>query len=151
MAECIFCKIINKKIPSEVIYEDSHALSILDVYPIAPGHAMVLPKIHSENLLDLPEEELGAYLSAVKKTAEKISKAINPDGFTMGINHGEASGQVVKHLHFHIIPRWKNDGGKSLHGVVNNKPKESVSEIADKIRKTAYRGQGSADSVWRNG
>ncbi|MBI2591597.1 MAG: HIT family protein, partial [Candidatus Brennerbacteria bacterium] len=58
---------------------------------------------------------------------------LKPDGFTIGINHGEASGQAVDHLHIHIIPRWKNDGGGSIHGVVNNPPKESLEEIKKKI------------------
>ena len=107
---------------------------MLDIHPISPGHTMVIPKIHAETILDLPEEKIGAVFSAVKKVTEMLNKALAPDGFTLGINHGRVSGQAVMHLHIHIIPRWENDGGGSVHSVVDNPPKESIKDIADKIR-----------------
>jgi histidine triad (HIT) family protein len=132
--DCIFCKIINKEIPSDgVIYENNDAVAILDINPIAPGHALVIPKIHSENLLGLPDEKIGGVFAAVKKVSEMIQGSLNPDGFTYGVN--DRIGQTVSHLHILIIPRYKGDGGTSIHQVVSNKPKESLAEIKAKILK----------------
>lgn len=132
---CFFCKIINKEIPAEIIYEDESVIAILDIHPRAPGHAIVLPKVHAENILDLPNENIKGVFMAVKKVTELLNKSLMPDGFTIGINHGKVSGQTIDHLHIHIIPRWFNDGGGSIHDVVNNQPKESLEEIKDLIEK----------------
>ncbi len=120
--DCIFCKIINQEIPAAVIYEDEAALALLDIHPHAWGHAMVLPKKHYPTILEVPNEELGALFAAVKKVTAAEKKALHPDGFTIGINHGEVSGQAVPHLHIHILPRFRGDGGGSIHSVVNKIP-----------------------------
>ena len=133
MVGCLFCKIVKKEIPVEVIYDNDFVLAILDINPCASGHTMVLPKVHVETILDLPE--VGSVFEAVKKVTGRLKKVFNPDGFTIGINQGRAAGQAIDHLHIHIIPRYKNDGGVSLHGVVDNPPKESLSSIKDKIIK----------------
>ena len=130
---CIFCKIINKEIPADFIYEDAEAIAILDVHPKAPGHTMVLPGIHCENILDLPDEKIEGLFKAVKRATEMLKSSLMPDGFTIGINHGKASGQAIDHLHIHIIPRWRNDGGGSMHSVVDNPLKESIEQIKGKI------------------
>ncbi len=134
MTNCLFCKIANKKIPAEIIYEDDNALSFLDIHPISPGHAVVILKIHTENILELNDELIKPLFKAVKKTTEILSKALHPDGFTIGINQGKTAGQAIDHLHIHILPRFKNDGGGSIHTIVNNPPKETIKEIANKIK-----------------
>ncbi len=134
--DCLFCKIVKGEIPAHVVYESDAALGILDVNPKAPGHAMVIPKIHAENVLDLPAESVGPVFLAVKETTEKLKKAFSPDGFTIGINHGRVSGQSVNHLHIHIMPRWFSDGGGSVHGVVSNPPRETLEEIKDRILRS---------------
>lgn len=133
--DCLFCKIIKKEIPAEIIYDDDKTMAILDVNPRSPGHTMILPKIHAENILDLPEEKIEGVFKAVKKVTELLNKSLKPEGFTIGINHGKISGQVIDHLHIHIIPRFKDDGGGSVHSVVNNPPKESLRKIKNKIRE----------------
>ena len=135
--DCLFCKIAKKEINAEVVYEDDGATAVLDVSPRAPGHVMVLPKIHAQNILDLPDGEIEKVFKAVKKVTAIVDKALSPDGFTIGINHGKVSGQTIDHLHIHIIPRWRNDKGGSIHSVVDNKPKESIKEIAERIRSAA--------------
>lgn len=135
MADCIFCKIANKEFAAEVVYEDAHATAVLDIHPIAPGHTMVLPKIHAETILDLDDTEVGPLFTAVKRVTALLNEAFHPDGFTIGINHGKWAGQAVDHLHIHVIPRWKTDGGKSIHSVVSNPPTESLTEIRKKIIK----------------
>ena len=133
---CFFCKIIKKEVPAEIIYEDDNALAVLDIHPRAPGHTVVLPKVHAENILDLPEDKIEGVFKAVKKVTELLEKALKPDGFITGINHGKVSGQSIEHLHIHIIPRWIGDGGGSVHDVVNNPPKQSLKEIKIQISKS---------------
>lgn len=133
MADCIFCKIANKEISSEIIYEDAHTTAVLDINPIATGHAMILPKKHAENILDLDDSEIEPLFITVKRVTSLLSEALHPDGFTIGINHGKWAGQAIDHIHVHVVPRWKNDGGHSIHGVVANPPSESLTEIRKKI------------------
>ncbi len=133
MNNCLFCKIIKKEISAEVIYEDSASMAILDVNPRSPGHAMILPKSHAENILDLADEEIGDVFKAVKKVTVILSESLKPDGFTIGINHGKVSEQAIDHLHIHVLPRWLGDGGGSIHSVVDNPPKETLKEIKNKI------------------
>jgi len=137
MADCLFCKIAKKEIGADVIYEDDSTLAFLDINPRSPGHTMIIPKVHAQNILDLPDGEIEGVFKAVKKVTNLILKALQPDGFTIGINHGKVSGQVVEHLHVHIMPRFADDGGGSVHGVVNNPPKESLQQIKNKILKHA--------------
>ena len=131
--DCLFCKIASKEIPSAVIYEDDHVLAFLDVHPLAPGHTLVVPKRHADNLIDLLPEEVEPLFQAVKNVTALLEKTLSPRGFTIGINHGRFSGQMVDHLHVHVIPRFEGDGGGSLHSVVQNTPKESLEEIQAKI------------------
>ena len=133
--DCLFCKIIKKEIPAEIIYEDDKTAAILDINPRSPGHTMVLPKIHRQTILDLPEKEIEPLFGAVKKVTQLIKNSLKPEGFTIGINHGKISGQVIDHLHIHIIPRFKDDGGGSVHSVVNNPPAKSLAEIKSEIIK----------------
>lgn len=133
--DCLFCKIVRKEIPAEIIYEDDAAVAFLDIHPHGPGHTMVIPKRHAENILELPEKDAADVFIAVKRIAELLKRSLKPDGFTIGINHGKASGAVVEHLHIHIIPRFTGDGGQSIHSVVYNPGKETVREAAEKIRR----------------
>lgn len=133
MNNCIFCKIINKEIPASIIYEDKESFAFLDVHPRSSGHTMVLPKVHAENIIDLPLEKIEPVFKTVKNITTLLKEKIKPDGFTIGINHGKVSGQAIDHLHIHIIPRWLDDAGKSIHDVVNNPPKEDTEKIKEKI------------------
>lgn len=112
MDNCIFCKIIKGEIPCAMVYEDDKVLAFLDIEPINEGHVLVVPKRHHESLFELPEEFLGAGLSAIKKIAGAVQKAMDADGINIGMNNGRAAGQAVFHAHFHIIPRFENDGLK---------------------------------------
>ncbi|MFH0712392.1 MAG: HIT family protein [Candidatus Jorgensenbacteria bacterium] len=134
MEDCIFCKIVNKEIPADnIIYEDENSLGLLDVRPIAPGHSLVVSKVHAENILGLPDDKIGGIFTAVKRVSEMLNKSLRPDGFTYGVN--DRIGQAIGHLHILIIPRYKSDGGTSVHQVVSNPPKESLQEIKEKILK----------------
>ena len=134
--ECLFCKIAGKKIGAAIIYEDKNTLAFLDIRPKAPGHALVMPKSHASKIVDLADSELAPLFGTVRQAAKMLEAALSPDGLTIGINQGKASGQEVPHLHIHLLPRFLNDGGGSIHAVVDNPPKESVEEMAERIRKS---------------
>jgi len=127
--DCLFCQIVEKKIAAQIIYEDNVALAILDIHPRAPGHTIILPRVHVETILDYPDGKGGDLFESVKKVTAMINKVLKPDGFTIGINHGKSAGQAIEHLHIHIIPRWFNDGGSSIHEVVNNRSNSNPEEI----------------------
>ncbi len=134
VTECLFCRIGRREIEAEVIYEDESSMAILDIHPRVPGHTMVIPKAHRKTILDVPEEEFKPLFTAVKKTTSMLLKALKPDGFTIGINHGNASGQEVDHIHIHIIPRYLNDKGMSIQSVVDNKSAETIQEIGTRLK-----------------
>lgn len=131
--DCIFCKIIKGEIPAEIVYKDDHVMAMLDVNPKAPGHTIIIPKRHAPTVLDLTEEETAHFFKIARRIIKTIDDALHSEGFTLGINHGEASGREVDHLHFHIIPRYLDDKGKDIQSVVNNPPKESLEGIRNKI------------------
>mgnify|MGYP001602779207 CR=1 FL=1 len=134
MSVCLFCNIISKQVPSHIVYENANILAFLDIHPRSPGHTVVVPKAHARTILEVEDTVGGGIWKGVKTVVAMIERALKPDGFTMGINHGSASGQAVDHLHIHVIPRWMNDGGRSIHGVVDNPPRESLGVLAEKIR-----------------
>jgi len=109
MNDCLFCKIINKKISANVIYEDNKILAFLDIAPVNKGHTLVIPKTHSNDFLSTNEEILQHLISKTKKIANAIIKATNCSGVNIVTNNGETAGQVIFHLHFHIIPRFESD------------------------------------------
>ncbi len=130
MEQCIFCKIAAGEIPGHKVYEDKDTLAFLDIHPHAQGHTVVIPKKHGETVFDLEDATNKAVLMATTKAMEKIQKALSPDGFNVGWNHKPAGGQVVPHLHIHIIPRYNGDGGGSIHSIIKNPGKKSVEAVA---------------------
>lgn len=115
--DCIFCQIIDGDIPSRTVYEDEDVFAFLDVNPLARGHTLVIPKAHHERVTDLPPEAGSSLFTTIYELAGPIEAAVDADGSTIGINNGTAAGQEVPHVHGHIVPRFEDDGGGSIHGV----------------------------------
>lgn len=107
---CIFCKIVAGEIPSIKVYEDSAVLAFMDIGPISDGHTLVIPKEHIEKVHQCDPELMAQVSRAVVKIANAVSKAIPSDGYNILCNNGRSAGQLVDHVHFHIIPRNANDG-----------------------------------------
>ena len=107
--DCIFCAIADGEIPSFKVYEDDLVLAYLDINPFSKGHTLVIPKAHSTGLLDTGDDVLAAVVARVKKVAAHLKAALPCDGFNILQNNGEAAGQTVRHLHFHIIPRYAGE------------------------------------------
>ncbi len=110
MTDCIFCKIIARKIPARVVYEDELSLAFEDINPQAPVHTLVIPKRHIPTLLDLKEDD-GALVGHLLKVANRIAKekGIAERGFRIVTNCNPESGQTVYHIHFHVL------GGRPMH------------------------------------
>ncbi len=102
--DCIFCKIINKEIPSTIIYEDEEIVAFKDINPQAPVHIVVIPKKHIEKITDIEKQDeavIGKIYAVINQIAEE--QGIAQDGFRVIINCGENGGQEVKHIHFHLL------------------------------------------------
>ena len=135
MNECIFCKIVKGEIPSSKIYENDKVLAFLDIGPVNKGHTLVIPKEHYTNIYDIPEDILKEVVTAAKKISKAIKKGVNADGININQSNDSSAGQVVMHIHFHIIPRFRDDGlklwpqNKYNEGemeIIKNKIKESL-------------------------
>ena len=128
----IFAKILRGEIPCFKVYEDDRAFAFLDIMPRAPGHTLVIPKAAARNFLDCPPDDLAHVIKAAQKIAQVSMKVFAADGMTLQQFNEAAGGQVVFHLHFHVIPR---------HDGVAMKPPASIKEdmavLADQAAKLA--------------
>jgi len=110
MSECIFCKIVDGQIPAAKLIETEKVISFLDINPVNPGHALVAPKRHVSSLLDLRQDELHVLMFVAKRVAAAVIRATGSPAFNILQNDGEAAGQIIDHVHFHVIPRDPEDG-----------------------------------------
>lgn len=108
-SNCIFCRIAGGEIPSAAVYEDEYFKAIMDIAPAAKGHILILPKKHSDNLLELDSESAARLLAVAQKIAKAQMEELKCDGINLLQNNGEAAGQTVNHFHIHLIPRYKSD------------------------------------------
>jgi histidine triad (HIT) family protein len=137
MEDCIFCKIIAGKIPCTKIYENHKAIAFLDINPINKGHTLVVPKDHHETILDTPDETLAETMKLVKKVAKAVKEGTGADGVNVGQNNFKAAGQLVMHLHYHVIPRFDDDGLEHWPGhkyPSSAEEKEVASKIIAKLK-----------------
>lgn len=107
---CIFCKIINHDIPCHQVYEDENTLVFLDIKPVNPGHLLVIPKIHYQNIEAITEEDFCNLMLIVKKMGRLLKDKLGVVAYNVTENNDSLAGQIVPHLHFHIIPRHAGDG-----------------------------------------
>ncbi len=110
----IFAKILRGEIPSVTVWEDDHVLAFMDVFPQSEGHVLIIAKqSQARNLLEVEPEILARMTAALQRTAKAVEKALQPEGLAIMQFNGDAGGQTVFHLHFHIIPRWN---GREMKG-----------------------------------
>lgn len=109
-ANCIFCKIVAGEIPATKVYEDAEVLAFMDIGPIIKGHTLVIPKQHFDPITATPEPVLAKLMTVVKKIAAAQMNGLKADGVNVMQTNGAAAGQVVPHIHFHVIPRYTTDG-----------------------------------------
>jgi histidine triad (HIT) family protein len=130
--DCVFCKILTGEIPALKLYEDDYTLALLDIRPTQPGHTLVIPKDHFENIYTLPAETACRMMMTVQKVSLAVKEAMNADGINLIMNNEAAAGQIIFHAHIHIIPRHNDDG---LRHWGHKEYNEATNEAADTARK----------------
>ena len=110
MPDCIFCKIVRGELPSVKVYEDAGTLAFLTIQPTNTGHTLVITKEHVANVFDVSASTWGKVQETVRKVAAAVEKGMQADGVNINMNNREHAGQIVDHIHIHLIPRFKDDG-----------------------------------------
>lgn len=137
MGECVFCEIARGERSAHKVFEDEHSIAFLDIFPLAEGHVLVVPRRHAPTVESLTEEEACALFKTVWRVNKAVIESTGADATTIGVNNGSAAGQVVPHVHVHVVPRWRGDGSGTIHSVFKSPPRPSESrmrEIAERIR-----------------
>src|SRR3989338_9064444 len=132
MKDCLFCKIVNKEIPSNFLYENENVVAFLDIKQNNPAHTLIVRKKHSRNIFDIKESTLRELIVGVKKMAKAVKGGVEADGINIAMNNEPAAGQLVFHAHIHIIPRFKNDGHEHWHGTPYKNDAE-IKTVAENI------------------
>ncbi|MBU1901912.1 HIT family protein [Patescibacteria group bacterium] len=133
--DCIFCKIVAGEIPSYKVYEDEDTLAFLDIMPVNPGHSLVVPKNHYANFEDIPEEELCKIMKTVKKVGKALKDGLGVSGYNVMENNDPVAGQIIPHIHFHVVPRHEDDNFKlwPQRKYEEGKAEEALEKIKNKI------------------
>lgn len=137
MNDCIFCKIIAGEVPCDKVYEDSEILAFLDISPINPGHTLVISKEHHETIMDVPSDTLHKIMDVAQKVAKSLV-VTKEGGVNVFQNNKPAAGQVVPHIHFHVIPRHAGDGHAFTwkgNNYANDESKEEYRKCIEKALK----------------
>ncbi len=136
--ECVFCKIIRKESSAKIVYEDEKVIAFLSIRPVNPGHTLVVPKKHYEDIYGIPEKEVGYLFQIVKRVTHAVRDSTGAEGIRIVQNNGEAAGQIIFHLHVHVIPmrahnQFSHNGAyRDLNGYRSEK---ALEEDAEKIRQ----------------
>ena len=133
--DCPFCRIASGEAAASIVYEDKNVLAFMDLSPAIVGHTLVVPREHWENIYEVPEETLTKLIAVVKRVSVAIKKTFDADGIKVIQNNGRAAGQMVFHLHFHVIPVNSNSAiRRGHHGRVASE-RTRLDETAQKIRE----------------
>ena len=130
---CVFCAIRDGRLPGMILAEDERAFAVLDINPINDGHTLIIPRLHTETLFDSAEEDLVATIRLARRVAAGIRRGLAPDGLNFLQNNGAAAFQSVPHVHFHLIPRWEDDGKGLNWRLVPGNPAR-MRDVADRVR-----------------
>ena len=131
--KCIFCMVLDGEIPSEKIYEDEHAVAVMDINPWTRGHAVVFPRKHAKDLFEIDDDQLAHVVQAAKRVAAMMRDTLGCDGVNLLQSNGPAAWQTIFHLHFHVIPRYHDDPLELPTRPQPAKPEE-LAEVAKEIR-----------------
>jgi histidine triad (HIT) family protein len=132
---CVFCQVVAGAVPASKVHEDEQVLAILDIHPVNPGHALVLPKQHYPSLADLPEAVGARLFTVAQRTAAAIRRSgLRCEGIRFTLADGAAAGQDVFHLHLHVIPRFTGDSYRVVADWSANPPRGELEAVAQAIR-----------------
>jgi histidine triad (HIT) family protein len=132
-SDCLFCGIVEGSVPSETIDSDERTIAFMDIAPATPGHALVVPRKHSADLLEIEADDLSAAAIAAQRLAGRIKEVLDADGIDLINACGAAAWQTVFHFHIHVVPRYEDDPLK-LPWVPEEGDKGEIAELAKKLR-----------------
>jgi histidine triad (HIT) family protein len=131
---CIFCKIIEKESSAYLVYEDDMTLAFLDIHPISDGHTLIIPKTHEARLEELSEDFSQALFKTLRKIMKPIQKAMRVPALNIVINNGREAGQIIPHIHVHVVPRTGR-----VKGTINNVTKRVIPHTQDYFENVALK------------
>ena len=131
--DCIFCKIVAGELPAERVQEDEHTVAFMDLNPWTRGHALVIPRHHSKNLYEVPDEDLRRTAAAAKRLAERMRDRLGCDGINLLNSCEPAAWQTVFHFHVHVIPRYEDDPLR-LPGAPQQVEQDELRAVAEELR-----------------
>ena len=126
---CVFCKIIAGKIPTRVIMENEKAMALLDAFPLAAGHTLIIPKLHYAKVQEMSIEDARAVFEIIWKVTSAVEEGSQVNASIIAIHNGSEAGQEVPHVHVHIVPRRRDDGAGAIHSRFKTRPKLSPQEM----------------------
>jgi histidine triad (HIT) family protein len=132
-SDCIFCGIVAGDLPAQIVDSDEHTVAFMDINPATRGHALVVPRTHTADLMEISDQDLERTMLAARRLAEKLDRTLSPDGFNVLNACRPAAWQTVFHYHLHVIPRYDDDPLK-LPWIPRGAPEEEIAAIADQIR-----------------
>jgi histidine triad (HIT) family protein len=132
--DCVFCKIVERKIPSSLVYEDDFVMAFLDIAPTAPGHTLVIPKDHHETFLGTPKDTMHKVLDVAQRIGQVQMKKLGALGVNILINNYPAAGQSVAHFHVHVIPRYGKTDGLQIAMVTHLDGDLNLPSVVEKIK-----------------
>jgi len=135
--DCLFCKIVNKEIPSRIITETENSIAFLDAFPVSYGHTLVIPKNHYEKVQDMTDIDNNDLFDTVHKVISKVDKLTGST--LLAIHNGKDSGQEIPHVHVHLIPREPDDQAGPVHSMFKDRPKfsdEELEQLCAKIKNS---------------
>lgn len=131
--DCIFCKIAKGEIKAKVIMETKKSLAFLDAFPLAPGHALVIPKTHYEKIQDLSKEDNSDLFDLVHDVTSKVDSLVGAT--LLAVHNGKNAGQEVPHVHVHLVPRTEGDTAGAIHSMFTKRPSLSNSDFDQVLEK----------------
>jgi len=132
--ECVFCRIATRESDASIVFEDEKTMAFMDIRPVSEGHVLVIPKEHYQDIFDIDEDLIGQVHKNAKKIAEGVKTAVNADGISIVQQNGRAAGQVIFHLHVHIIPRSEGQGRFHFRDTTNA-DRKNLDKIASRIKE----------------
>jgi histidine triad (HIT) family protein len=133
VADCLFCGIVDGTVPSQTVDSDDKTIAFMDIAPATPGHALVVPRRHSADLMEIEADDLGATVLAAQRLARRMKDVLGADGINLINACGSAAWQTVFHFHIHVIPRYEDDPLKLPWVPAEGDPDE-IARVADRLR-----------------
>lgn len=135
---CTFCKIVERHISARIISQNDNAIAFLDAFPLSPGHTLIIPKRHYSKVQDMNSEYSSAMFDLLRVVTEAVEKVTRAKASTIAIHNGVEAGQLILHVHIHIIPRFSGDGAGPVHSMFKNRPNfnsEEMDSMLDRIKE----------------